>query len=235
VTIAVPLLPHIANFDDLDPLRAEQSVAIDLVAPGRPLPLCDLVLLPGSKATLADLAALRAEGWDIDIKAHARRGGAVLGLCAGYQILGRTIRDPEGIEGEPGEAAGLGLLDVETVFAEEKLLTAAAGIEVMSGTAVKGYEMHMGRTAGPDAARPMLQLDDRSDGAIAPNGRVSGCHLHGIFASDAFRRAFLARLGGAGDPALDHEARIEAALDSLARHLTIHVDLDALLEIARAR
>jgi adenosylcobyric acid synthase len=235
VTIAVPLLPHIANFDDLDPLRAEKSVAIDLVAPGRPLPLCDLVLLPGSKATLADLAALRAEGWDIDIKAHVRRGGAVLGLCAGYQMLGRTIRDPDGIEGEPGEAAGLGLLDVETIFAEEKLLTAAAGIEVMSGTAVKGYEIHMGRTAGPDAARPMLQLDGRSDGAIARNGRVSGCHLHGIFASDAFRRAFLARLGGAGDPTLDHEARIEAALDSLARHLTIHVDLDALLEIARAR
>jgi adenosylcobyric acid synthase len=235
VTIAVPLLPHIANFDDLDPLRAETSVAIDLVAPGRPLPLCDLVLLPGSKATLADLAALRTEGWDIDIKAHVRRGGAVLGLCAGYQMLGRTIRDPDGIEGAPGAAAGLGLLDVETVFAKEKLLTAAAGIEVMSGTAVKGYEMHMGRTAGPDAARPMLQLDGRSDGAIAPNGRVSGCHLHGIFASDAFRRAFLARLGGAGDPMLDHEARIEAALDSLARHLTLHLDLDALLEIARAR
>ncbi len=235
MTIAVPLLPHIANFDDLDPLRAEPGVAIDLVAPGEPLPLCDLVLLPGSKATLADLAALRAEGWDIDIKAHARRGGQVLGICAGYQMLGRRIADPRGIEGAPGETEGLGLLEVETEFTDRKQLAAAQGIETMSGAPVKGYEMHMGRTAGPDADRPMLRLDGRADGAIARNGRIAGCHLHGLFASDDFRRAFLARLGGAGDPALDHEARVEAALDSLARHLELHLDLDALLAAAHAR
>jgi adenosylcobyric acid synthase len=193
------------------------------------------VLLPGSKATRSDLASLRAEGWDIDIKAHARRGGAVLGLCAGYQMLGRMLRDPDGVEGPPGEADGLGLLNVATVFVGEKLLTAAEGLEVMSGAPVKGYEMHMGRTTGPDTDRPMLQLGCRHDGAMSRDGRVMGCHLHGIFASDAFRRAFLARLGGEGDPALNHEARIEAALDSLARHLTIHLDLDALLETARAR
>ncbi len=235
VTIAVPLLPHIANFDDLDPLRAEPGVAIDLVAPGRPLPLCDLVLLPGSKATRADLAALRAEGWDIDIKAHARRGGQVLGICAGYQMLGRRIADPCGIEGAPGESEGLGLLEVETEFTDRKQLVAAQGIETMSGQPVKGYEMHMGRTAGPDTDRPMLRLDGRADGAIARNGRIVGCHLHGLFASDPFRRAFLTRLGIVGDPALDHEARIEAALDSLARHLELHLDLDALLAVAHAR
>jgi adenosylcobyric acid synthase len=235
LTIAVPLLPHIANFDDLDPLRAERTVAVDLVSPGRPLPLCDLILLPGSKATLADLAALRAEGWDIDIKAHARRGGQVLGLCAGYQMLGRVVRDPNGIEGTPGEALGLGLLDVETEMTGEKLLTAAEGIEAMSGAPVKGYEMHIGRTSGRDADRPMLKLCGRADGALSPNGRVMGCHLHGLFASDTFRRAFLERLGGAGDPTLDNEARIETALDSLARHLELHLDLDALLAIAHAR
>jgi adenosylcobyric acid synthase len=235
LTIAVPLLPHIANFDDLDPLRAEKSVAIDLVAPGRPLPLCDLILLPGSKATLSDLAALRAEGWDIDIKAHARRGGRVQGICAGYQMLGRRIADPLGIEGEPDEAEGLGLLDVETEFTRTKLLVAAQGTDVASGAPIKGYEMHMGRTAGSDTDRPMLRLDGRADGAISRDGRIAGCHLHGIFASDSFRRAFLARLGVASDPTLQNDERIEGALDSLARHLTLHVDLDALLEIARAR
>src|SRR5579862_8961940 len=167
VTIAVPMLPHIANFDDLDPLRAEQAVTLDLVAPGRPLPLCDLILLPGSKATLADLAALHAEGWDIDLKAHVRRGGRVLGICAGYQMLGRVIRDRDGIEGAPGEAEGLGLLDVETEMTGEKLLLAAEGIETMSGMPVKGYEMHMGRTGGPDTDRPMLKLGGRADGALS--------------------------------------------------------------------
>jgi adenosylcobyric acid synthase len=235
VTIAVPLLRHIANFDDLDPLEAEAGVTLDLVAPGRCLPLCDLVLLPGSKATMADLAALRDEGWDIDIKAHARRGGMVLGICAGYQMLGRRIRDARGVEGAPGDAEGLGLLDVETDFADEKRLVAAEGFETLSGAPIKGYEMHMGRTTGRDAERPMLRLEGHADGAIAPNGRIAGCHLHGLFASDVFRRAFLARLGVAADPSLDHEARIETALDSLARHLELHLDLDALLAAAHAR
>jgi adenosylcobyric acid synthase len=233
--IVVPRLPRIANFDDLDPLAAEPGVALDLVAPCRALPLADLILLPGSKATLADLAALRQEGWDIDILAHARRGGAVLGICAGYQMLGRRIADPRGIEGAAGEAAGLGLLAVETVLAPDKILVAAQGVELASGAAVAGYEMHAGRTDGPGTARPMLRLGARADGALSAEGRIAGCHLHGLFASDAFRRAFLARLGGRGDPALDYEARIEAALDALASHLEASLDLPRLLEIAHAR
>jgi adenosylcobyric acid synthase len=233
--IAVPRLPRIANFDDLDPLRAEPGVALDLVPSGRALPLCDLVLLPGSKATLADLATLRAEGWDIDISAHARRGGHVLGLCAGYQMLGRRIADPDGIEGAPGAAPGLGLLDVETTLTAEKILAEADGIELASGAAVRGYEMHVGRTSGPATARPMLRLGARDDGAVSPDGRIAGCHLHGLFAGDAFRRAFLARLGGAGDAALDYERRIDATLDALADHLEASLDVPRLLEIARAR
>jgi adenosylcobyric acid synthase len=233
--IAVPRLPRIANFDDLDPLRAEPGVALDLVPPGRALPLCDLVLLPGSKATLADLAALRAEGWDIDISAHARRGGHVLGICAGYQMLGRRIADPEGIEGPPGAAPGLGLLDVETTLTAEKILAEADGIEIASGAPVRGYEMHVGRTTGAATARPMLRLGGRRDGAVSPDGRIAGCHLHGLFAGDAFRRAFLARLGGAGDAALDYERRIDATLDALADHLEASLDVPCLLEIARAR
>ncbi len=233
LVIAVPLLPHIANFDDLDPLRAEPGVSILLIEPGHPLPACDLVLLPGSKATLADLAALKREGWDIDIKAHHRRGGHVLGICAGYQMLGRRIADAAGIEGAPGEAEGLGLLDVATEMTSEKLLTAAAGEGL--GAPVKGYEMHIGRTAGPDDERPMLHLEGRSDGAVSRDGRVMGCHLHGLFASDPFRRAFLTRLGTVPDLGLVDDERIEKALDALARHLELHVDLDALLKVAHAR
>jgi adenosylcobyric acid synthase len=233
--IVVPRLPRIANFDDLDPLAAEPGVALDLIAPGRPLPLADLVLLPGSKATLADLAALRAEGWDIDIIAHRRRGGHVLGICGGYQMLGRRVADPDGIEGPAGEATGLGLLDVETVLTCEKMLVEADGIELASGAAVRGYEMHVGRTAGVDAARPMLRLAGRADGAVSADGRVCGCHLHGLFASDGFRRVFLSRLGGEGDASLDYERRVEETLDALAAHLEAHLDIDRLLEIARAR
>jgi adenosylcobyric acid synthase len=231
--IAVPLLPHIANFDDLDPLRAESGVALQLVSPGQPLPLCDLVLLPGSKATLADLAALKREGWDIDIKAHARRGGHVLGICAGYQLLGRRIRDPDGIEGDPGEAEGLGLLDVETEMTTEKRLAAVTGEGF--GAPVKGYEMHIGRTAGPATERAMLMLEGGADGAISRDGRIMGCHLHGLFASDPFRRLFLSRLGATPDPQLIDEQRVESALDALARHLELYVDGDALLKIAHAR
>ena len=233
--IAVPRLPRIANFDDLDPLRAEADVAVELIQPGRPLPLCDLILLPGSKATLGDLAALRAEGWDIDILAHVRRGGAVLGLCAGYQMLGRRIADPGGIEGRAGEAQGLGLLDVDTVLTPEKALIEVVGVELRSEAGIAGYEMHIGRTEGPGARRPMLRLGDRLDGAVSADGRVMGCHMHGIFSSDGFRRAFLERLGGKADAALAYEAKVESALEALADHCEAHLEVARLLEIARAR
>ncbi|HZS81813.1 MAG TPA: cobyric acid synthase [Stellaceae bacterium] len=234
--IAVPRLPRIANFDDLDPLAAEADVALDLVPSGRPLPAeADLVLLAGSKATLADLDDLRREGWDIDILAHRRRGGRVLGLCGGYQMLGRRIADPEGIEGPPGEAPGLGLLEVETVLRAGKTLRETAATELATGAAVRGYEMHVGATTGPATARPMLRLaDGRLDGARSEDGAVAGCYLHGLFAADAFRRAFIASLGGAADAALAYEARIEAVLDALAAHLERHVAVERLVEIAHA-
>ena len=178
----MPRLPRIANFDDLDPLAAEPRVALTLAERGAPLPPCDLVLLPGSKATRADLAALRQEGWDIDILAHARKGGAVLGICGGYQMLGRTIADPRGIEGAPGTSAGLGLLDLETVLEGDKILRAARGVDCVGGAPVAGYEMHMGRTSGPAAARPLLRLEGGADGAVSADGRIAGCNLHGLFA-----------------------------------------------------
>ncbi|UPG71227.1 cobyric acid synthase [Roseomonas gilardii subsp. gilardii] len=231
--IAVPVLPCISNFDDLDPLAAEPGVELLLLRRGTPLPGdCGLVVLPGSKATIADLAVLREEGWDTDILAHRRRGGRVLGLCGGYQMLGRRIEDPEGIEGPPGGVAGLGLLEVTTVLTREKRLSPAHGTTLAEGAPFTGYEMHMGRTEGPDAARPLLRLDDgRLDGAVSADGLVSGTYVHGLFGDDAQRAAWLARLGLVAAPRR-HEAEVEAALDALAAHLARHVDVEGLLRIA---
>jgi adenosylcobyric acid synthase len=236
IKIAVPRFARIANFDDLDPLAAEPDVHIQIVPPGVPLPGdADLVVLPGSKATLADLAELRAQGWDIDLAAHVRRGGAVLGICGGFQMLGRRIADPDGIEGPPGGADGLGLLDTETVLMATKQLHEVRGRDVASGEAIRGYEMHMGRTDGPELARPMLDLEGRPDGAVSPDGRIMGCYVHGLFAADDFRHAFLARLKERTPSGLRFEQQIDATLDALADHLEAHVDLDGLLALARAR
>ncbi|SDO18520.1 adenosylcobyric acid synthase (glutamine-hydrolysing) [Methylobacterium phyllostachyos] len=234
VTVAVPVLPRIANFDDLDPLRAEPGVSVVLVRPGTPIPAeAALVLLPGSKTTIDDLEAFRQEGWDIDLRAHVRRGGRVLGLCGGYQMLGQSLADPHGIEGAPRTVPGLGLLDVETVMTPEKRLVAVTGTSLPDGVPFSGYEMHIGATAGPDAARPLLRLaDGRLDGAVSADGRVAGTYVHGLFADDAQRAAWLARLGTASAGA-GYEAGVEAALDGLARHIAAHVDCDRLLALAR--
>jgi adenosylcobyric acid synthase len=231
--IAVPLLPRIANFDDLDPLRIEPAVELVLVRPGQPLPRdAVLVILPGSKATLADLAFMRDQGWDIDLVAHHRQGGHILGLCGGYQMLGRRIADPEGCEGPPGEIPGLALLDIETVLGGDKRLAQVEGSELTTGMPVRGYEMHLGITSGPGLNRPMLDLDGHPDGAVSADGRVMGCYLHGLFASDIFRRASLARLGASAGT-IEYEPMIENVLDRLADHLERHLDVAALLAAAR--
>ena len=240
IKIAVPRLPRIANFDDLDPLAAEPDVVLDLVEPGRALPAdADLVLLPGSKATRADLATLVEAGWDIDLRAHRRRGRPVFGICGGLQMLGRRIADPHGIEGEPGVSEGLGLLDIETAMDGAKTLSVAAGRETTGGAPVRGYEMHVGCTSGPDTARPVLELDGargrRPDGARSADGLVAGCYLHGLFAGDAFRAWFLGRLRDGRASSAGFEAGIEATLDALADHVAAALDLDRLLAIARTR
>ncbi len=231
--IAVPILPHIANFDDLDPLDAEPTVDLVHVRPGAALPGdSEHILLPGSKATLADLAALRSAGFHIDIAAHLRRGGMVLGLCGGYQMLGRTINDPGGIEGPPAIVEGLGLIDVETTLCTEKRLEPVCGT-TNDGIPFSGYEMHMGVTEGRDRARPFARLADGSpEGAISTDGRVIGSYVHGLFANDRQRAAWLERFAG-GPANVVYEALVERTLDALAAHLAAHVDLDRLLKLAR--
>ena len=233
IRIAVPVLPRIANFDDLDPLRAEPEVELVMVRPGQPLPRdAALVILPGSKATIADLEFLRREGWDIDLLAHHRQGGRILGLCGGYQMLGRSIADPLGVEGRKQTVPGLGLLDVETVLTGTKRLAQTSGAELATGMPVRGYEMHLGETAGPGLERPMLRLAGGPDGCVSADGLVTGCYLHGLFASDPFRREYLAALGAEpGEIAYEH--KIETTLDALADHLEHCLELSALLAQAR--
>ncbi len=232
--IAVPRLSRIANFDDLDPLRGEPQVRLSIIPPGTPLPGdAGLVIIPGSKATRADLAFLRQQGWDTDLRAHLRRGGRVLGICGGYQMLGRVIHDPQGLEGPPGSEPGLALLDVETRLQEEKTTRRTLATHLATNAPLKAYEIHLGATEGADCSRPFARLaDGRDDGACSPDGLVQGTYLHGAFASDSFRRAWLAGLGvRAFGPS--HTARVEAALEALADHLRQNLDLQALLDIAR--
>jgi adenosylcobyric acid synthase len=233
VRIAVPLLPRIANFDDLDPLRAEPGVELVFVPAGQPLPRdAALVILPGSKATISDLEFLRGEGWDTDLIAHRRQGGQILGLCGGYQMLGRSIADPLGMEGRKQMVPGLGLLDTDTILTGAKRLGEVSGVEIATGMRVAGYEMHLGETTGVGLDRPMLRLPGGPDGCVSSDGRVAGCYLHGLFTSDPFRRAFLAALGvKPGEIAYEHQ--IETTLDLLADHLEQSLDLRALLAAAR--
>ena len=232
--VAVPMLSRIANFDDVDALGQEPGVAVAMVAPGEPLPAdAALVVLPGTKSTIADLAFLRAQGWDVDLAGHVRRGGHVLGLCGGYQMLGARVSDPDGVEGPAGSVPGLGLLDVETVLGGDKRTVAVAGTSVADGVAFAGYEIHVGRTVRGPGAAPLLRLADGTlDGAVAPNGRVAGCYVHGLLDGGAQRAAWLARLG-AGSDGVDQGRRTDAALEELAAELERAVDLDRLLAIAR--
>ncbi len=226
--IAVPQLSRMANFDDLDPLAQEPDVRVTMVPAGQALPGdADLVLIPGTKSTIKDLAFFRAQGWEIDLKAHLRRGGKVLGICGGYQMLGTLIADPDGLEGPAGSVAGLGLLDVETVMSAEKQVSEVAAVHVASGAEVHGYEIHIGSTEGADRARPMFTVAGQPEGAISAGGQVAGSYLHGMFSADAFRAAWL---GGSG---LAYGAAVENALDALADHIEAHLGVDALLGMAR--
>ncbi len=232
VRIVVPMLSRIANFDDFDPLRAEPEVEFGFVPPGSPLPGdADLVILPGTKATLADLGFLRAQGWDIDLLAHVRRGGRVLGVCGGYQMLGRSIADPDGVEGPPGRAEGLSLLDVETVLTGDKVLRPARGT-LASGEPFEGYEIHVGRTSGAGTARPFLVREDGAgEGATSPDGKIAGAYVHGLFDRAPARAALLRPLGATSD-GLDQQARVDAALDEIAAALETHFAIGRLAAIA---
>ena len=230
--IASLALSRIANFDDLDPLKLEPAVSLRMVRAGQAIPGdTNLVIIPGTKSTRGDLAYLRDQGWDIDLAAHIRRGGHVLGICGGYQMLGQSISDPEGIEGPPGTTPGLGHLAITTEMTPDKRLTRVSATHHASGAPMKGYEIHIGRSDGPARARPFADIDGTPEGAVSADGRIMGSYLHGMFSGDAFRAAFLAQFGA---PArASYSATVEATLDALADHMETHLDIAGMLALAR--
>ncbi|MER9225181.1 cobyric acid synthase [Mesorhizobium sp. M0323] len=231
--IAVPVLSRIANFDDLDPLKAEPQVEVVFVPPGERLPEdAGLVVIPGSKSTIGDLLKFRENGWDRDLAAHRKRGGHIVGICGGFQMLGHIVRDPDGIEGSVTETQGLGLLDVETVMEPEKTVRNVSARSVQFDLPLEGYEIHLGRTTGPDTLRPSAVINGIDDGAISADGKVLGTYMHGLFSADAFRAKFLESLGVKGG-GIDYRAEVERALDEIAAELETHLDCDTIFGLAR--
>lgn len=231
--IAVPQLARIANFDDLDPLGLDPNISVEMIPAGRPLPGdADMILIPGSKSTTGDLAFFRAQGWDIDLAGHVRRGGHVLGICGGYQMLGNEIHDPDGIEGPAGSYKGLGLLDVSTTMRAEKRLAEVQGRYLATGDKITGYEIHIGKTDGPDCDQAWLEVEGAKHGASSFNGRIKGCYIHGLFSADAFRAAYLNGIG-APSSVFNYQAQVDKVLDDLAEHIETHLDLDMLLSLAK--
>ena len=224
-------LSRIANFDDMDPLAQEPNISLVMLKAGEVLPAdADLVIVPGSKSTRGDLAYLRAQGWDVDLAAHHRRGGRVLGICGGYQMLGQMISDPDGIEGTLGDSAGLGLLDVVTQMTGDKRLTSVHAVHADTELPFEGYEIHIGRTVGPDSARPFAHVDGQPEGAQSSDGRVMGSYLHGMFSNDAWRGAFLNSLGVTASGS--YSSGVEQALDDLADHVETFLDVEGILQAA---
>lgn len=233
ITIAVPVSPHIANFDDLDPLIHETGVDVVLVHKNEKIPdNAALIVLPGSKATIADMKTMQENGWSSQIKAHVARGKPVIGLCGGYQMLGRYIFDPLALEGETREIEGLGLLDVTTVIGQEKIVKASQAHSLVYDTPLTGYEIHMGETTGPDCARAPVSIGGKPDGAMSQDGLVWGTYLHGLFASGAFRQKLLGEMG-VTSLGQEHLEDVHTALDAIADALEKSVNVDALFALAR--
>ncbi|MEM6909022.1 MAG: cobyric acid synthase [Pseudomonadota bacterium] len=235
IIIAVPMLSRISNFDDLDPLRAEEDVEVRFIPPGTPIPReADAIILSGTKSTLTDLAMLRDQGWDHDILASVRTGTHLVGICGGFQMLGTRIDDPNGVDGTAGSAEGLALLDMTTMMTGEKAVRPMKAVSVQERILISGYKIHTGRSEGPALAQPFCTLDDGSpDGAVAKGGQIIGTYLHGVFASDAFRARWLDGMRGGRTSALNYEEDVEAALEELADGLEDALDIDAILAMAR--
>ncbi|MFK7761710.1 MAG: cobyric acid synthase [Roseobacter sp.] len=225
-------LSRMANFDDLDPLAQEPGVRLTMLAAGQAIPGdADVVIVPGSKSTRADLAFLRTQGWDVDIKAHVRRGGHVLGLCGGYQMLGNAIEDRQGLEGPPGVDQGLGLLNLNTLMQPQKHVLPTHAVHCSTHQTVTAYQIHLGQTTGPDCQRPFAQIGANPEGAQSEDGRICGTYLHGLFTEDRFRKAWLAQFGTQQHVA--YNASVENTLNALATHLEDHLDVDGVFQLAQ--
>jgi adenosylcobyric acid synthase len=217
--IAILELDHIANFDDFDPLMQEREISVVFVKAGERIPDDTvLVIIPGSKTTISDLEILRHQGWDAQIERHVAGGGYVLGICGGFQMLGKSVADPHGIEGEPRSAAGLGLLDVDTEMRPEKTVRLSAATSLLFDAPLEGYEIHLGETRGLDSARPFAISGGKPEGAVSSSGRIYGTYLHGLFGNDSFRSQFLQSIGMMAGGS-SHLEKVDAALEEIAEEL----------------
>ncbi len=232
--VVVPALPRISNHTDLDPLRLHPQVELIWAAPDRPLPTADLILLPGSKSVRSDLAWLRRQGWDESIRRHLRYGGKVLGICGGFQMLGQTLADPDGIEGPAGSSPGLGLLEMETRLEREKQLHLRHGRMVLEQAGVSGYEIHMGISRGSALQRPLIEHESGNDGALSADGQVAGTYWHGLFESPPACDALLRWAGLQAPETPDYHAIREAGIEQLADAIEAHLNLKQILAIAGA-
>ncbi|OIR06083.1 cobyric acid synthase [mine drainage metagenome] len=229
--VIVPVLPHISNHTDFDPLRLHAQIEFKFVPISEPLPPCDLIILPGSKSVRSDLASLRAAGWDTAIKQHLRYGGKLIGICGGLQMLGQLVHDPLGIEGEVGSSAGLGLLELETTLAAEKQLRNVIGTLLLENAPVSGYEIHAGISSGAALNNPALQLEHSGDGAISTDGQILATYLHGLFESPEACSALLRWAGLRNVQTTDYRARCEADLERLADAVESCLDTVKLREL----
>ncbi len=226
--VIVPMLPHISNHTDFEPLRLHPQVDFQYVGHLESIPAADLIILPGSKNVGFDLAWLRSQGWEAALQRHLRYGGKVIGICGGLQMLGQAIHDPHGIEGVPSSHLGLGLLEMETTLYPEKQLINRLG-RLYSGALVSGYEIHCGVSTGGALENPAVYLEGQADGALSADGQILATYLHGLFDTPEALQALLAWAGLTAAQTFDINAVREQQLERLADTLEAHLDLDKVL------
>ncbi|MGI9274028.1 MAG: cobyric acid synthase [Endozoicomonas sp.] len=232
--VVVPVISRMSNHTDFDALRLNPNVDIQFIYKGKSLPACDLIILPGSKSTRTDLAFIRDNGWDKDMQRHLRYGAKVMGICGGYQMLGQAIHDPEGIEGPAGSSEGFGLLDLETVLEPEKQLRQVKGklkLPLQSEVSVSGYEIHAGTTSGQALEKPLIQLEEHTDGVMSDDGQVFGSYLHGIFDHTDACRVILEWAGLKDVEIPDYDAAREEGIDRIADAMESSLDMNTVLSI----
>lgn len=230
IKIRVPVWQRISNHTDFDPLRLHPQVDFEFVGPGQSLENADLIILPGTKNTIADLHFMRSQGWDTQLAKHLRYGGKVLGICGGLQMLGKTLHDPIGIEGPASSVDGLGYLDYETTFTEHKTLVNVCGLLQLDGepAAIDGYEIHAGNSTGPAFEHPIISNQNKPEGCRSADNQIIATYWHGLFKQPTATQAILAWAGLANASALDYNALIEAELNRLADVVELHMDLRSL-------
>ncbi len=231
--VAVIAFQRISNHTDLDPLRLHGQVELQWIGPGQSMPTADLIILPGSKSVRADLSWLRKQGWEQSIQRHLRYGGKLLGICGGFQMLGKALHDPEGIEGVTGSSEGLGLLDMETRLELQKQLLLVEGRLALEHAPVSGYEIHMGVSRGAALATPFADLGSGRDGALSSDGQVAGTYLHGLFERREACDAILRWAGLEQPKTSDYHALRESDIDRLADAAGKHLDIDRITSFMR--